>query len=189
MSELRWHPLFESGYRLPMCGKTGRSCRKTGVRFARVPARFRTITMSACIPTISRPSPPIILPFSDKPGIFATTGAAALATSSSTHPDHNLVPSALSANTGPNSWICGRDRSVQLFTNPDIAQHFTLREYRRSRLVSPCRIRTARFILFPFLPPLVQRELDSARATLRTRSRVPVPAACSRGIEGWSAVL
>ena len=108
-------------------------------------------------------------PFEDNPGIFATTGGRGSCDVVLYHPDHNLSPSAMSADHWAKVVETWRTRTEQLFANPDIAYVYIFENAGEAIGVTMPHPHGQIYAL-PLLPPLVQRELDSARLHMERES-------------------
>jgi UDPglucose--hexose-1-phosphate uridylyltransferase len=108
-------------------------------------------------------------PFADAPAIFGTTGARGLCDVVLYHSDHHLTPSAMSANHWAKVVEVWNQRTLQLFANPDIAYVFIFENAGEAIGVTMPHPHGQIYAL-PVLPPLVRREIDSARAHMELES-------------------
>ncbi len=101
-------------------------------------------------------------PFVDRPGLFATTGARGACDVVLYHPNHTLTPASLT----PEHWAkvveLWRSRTAQLFANPDIA-YVQIFENAGEAIGVTMPHPHGQIYALPMIPPLAQRELESAR--------------------------
>lgn len=169
MSELRWHPLLREWVSVAAVRQNRPQMPKDWCPFCpgsgKVPEQYDVCLYPNDFAAF-RPDNP---PFEDKPGIFATTGSRGSCDVVLYHPDHNLKPSAMSAEHWAKVVELWRDRSVQLFANPDVAYAFIFENTGEAIGVTMPHPHGQIYAL-PLLPPLVQRELDSARLHMERES-------------------
>jgi len=104
-------------------------------------------------------------PFENNPGLFATTGSRGTCDVVLYHPDHNLLPSAMTAEHWSKVVDTWRGRTEQLFANPDIA-YVHIFENAGEAIGVTMPHPHGQIYALPMVPPLVERELESARAPL-----------------------
>ena len=169
MSELRWHPLLREWVSVAAVRQNRPQMPKDWCPFCpgsgKVPSHYDVFLYPNDFAAFSPTNPP----FEDKPGIFATTGSRGSCDVVLYHPDHNLKPSAMSAEHWAKVVELWRDRSVQLFANPDVAYAFIFENTGEAIGVTMPHPHGQIYAL-PMLPPLVQRELDSARLHMESES-------------------
>ncbi len=102
-------------------------------------------------------------PFEDLPGLLAKTGGRGACDVVLYHPDHNLTPSAMPADHWAKVVELWRERTEQLFANPDIA-YLHIFENAGEAIGVTMPHPHGQIYAMPMVPPLVQRELDSAQA-------------------------
>jgi UDPglucose--hexose-1-phosphate uridylyltransferase len=162
VSELRWHPLLREWVSVAAVRQNRPQMPKDWCPFCpgsgKVPEQYDVWLYPNDFAAFLPDNPP----FEDKPGIFATTGSRGSCDVVLYHPDHNLKPSAMSAERWAKVVELWRDRSVQLFANPDVAYVFIFENTGEAIGVTMPHPHGQIYAL-PLLPPLVQRELDSAR--------------------------
>lgn len=162
MKELRWHPLLREWVSIAALRQNRPQMPKDWCPFCpgsgKVPEHYDVWLYPNDFAAFSPDSPP----FEDKPGIFATTGSRGSCDVVLYHPNHNLKPSAMSAEHWAIVVELWRLRSLQLFANPDIAYVFIFENTGEAIGVTMPHPHGQIYAL-PMLPPLVQREIDSAR--------------------------
>lgn len=160
-SELRWHPLLEEWVAVaaqrqgrpqlpedwcPFCPGSGR-----------VPDDYDVYLYPNDFPAFSFENPP----FSPDSGLLQTTGARGACDVVLYSSNHRLLPSQL----GVEQWVKVIDlwtrRSVELFANPDI-QYVSVFENAGVAIGVTMPHPHGQIYGFPFIPPLVRKELDSA---------------------------
>jgi UDPglucose--hexose-1-phosphate uridylyltransferase len=169
VSELRWHPLLREWVSVAAVRQNRPQMPKDWCPFCpgsgKVPDPYDVFLYPNDFAAFSPDNPP----FEDKPGIFAITGSRGSCDVVLYHPDHNLKPSAIPAEHWAKVVEVWRDRSVQLFANPDIAYPFIFENTGEAIGVTMPHPHGQIYAL-PLLPPLVQRELDSARQHMENES-------------------
>ena len=168
-SELRWHPLLREWVAVaaqrqgrpqlpedwcPFCPGSGR-----------VPDQYDVHLYSNDFPAFSFDNPP----FSPGTSLFRTTGARGACDVVLYSPSHQLLPSQLTAG----QWIkvieLWTKRTRELFANPDI-RHVSVFENTGVAIGVTMPHPHGQIYGFPFIPPLVQKELDSAALHYREQS-------------------
>lgn len=109
------------------------------------------------------------LPFEEKPDLFAVTGARGSCDVVLYHSDHNLAPAAMSAEHWGKVVETWRIRTEQLYANPDIA-YVCIFENAGEAIGVTMPHPHGQIYALPMLPPLVERELDSARLHMERES-------------------
>ncbi len=168
-AELRWHPLLRQWVPIaserqdrpqmpedwcPFCPGSGR-----------VPDQYDVFLYPNNFPAFSFDS----RPFSPETGLFQTTGARGVCDVVLYSPDHKLLPSQLSVGQWGKVIDLWTRRTVELFANPDV-QYVSVFENTGVAIGVTMPHPHGQIYAFPFIPPLVQTELDSASAHLRERS-------------------
>lgn len=162
MSELRWHPLLREWVGVAGARQNRPQLPQTWCPFCpgsgKVPANYDVYLYPNDFAALGFNNPP----FSPETGIFQTTGAQGACDVVLYSPDHTLIPSQLSKEhwrkvidlwTGRTAELFGKEQIeyVYVFENTGLAIGVTM-PHPHGQIYS-----------FPFLPPLIQRELDGAR--------------------------
>jgi len=160
-SELRWHPLLRQWVAVaahrqgrpqmpadwcPFCPGSGR-----------VPDNYEVYLYPNDFPAFSFDNPP----FAPHDDLFATTGARGACDVVLYSSNHTLLPSQLTADQWIkviNLWTV---RTAQLFGNPDVA-YVSVFENTGVAIGVTMPHPHGQIYAFPFVPPQVQTELDSA---------------------------
>ena len=172
-SELRWHPLLRQWVAVaaqrqgrpqlpenwcPFCPGSGQ-----------VPDGYDVHLYRNDFPAFSFTGPPFS-PVQDPPlDLFQTTGARGACDVVLYSPNHHLLPAEL----GPAQWKKVIDlwtrRTIELTANPDV-QYVSVFENTGLAIGVTMPHPHGQIYAFPFIPPLVQRELDSASLYYREQS-------------------
>jgi len=163
MSELRWHPLLREWVAVAAVRQDRPQMPKDWCPFdpgsGRVPDHYDVHLYPNDFPAFQLDSPP----FNPAPGLFQTTGPRGSCDVVLYHPDHNLPPSKMPVE----HWRLVVDlwtrRFRELAANPDI-QYVFIFENTGAAIGVTMPHPHGQIYAFPFLPPLVQRELDAASA-------------------------
>jgi UDPglucose--hexose-1-phosphate uridylyltransferase len=162
VSELRWHPLLREWVSVAAVRQNRPQMPKDWCPFCpgsgKVPDHYETLVYTNDFAAFSPDNPP----FEDKPGLFAATGSRGACDVVLYHPDHNLLPSAMSAQHWAKIVETWCERTEQLFANPDIAYVYVFENTGEAIGVTMPHPHGQIYAL-PMLPPLVERELESAR--------------------------
>ncbi len=168
-SELRWHPFLRQWVSIaahrqgrpqlpedwcPFCPGSGR-----------VTENYDVFLYPNDFPAFSFENPP----FSPEPGLFATTGARGACDVVLYSPDHRLLPSQLTAAQWTkviDLWI---RRTAELSANADV-QYVSVFENTGLAIGVTMPHPHGQIYAFPFIPPLVRVELDSAADHFRRES-------------------
>lgn len=160
MSELRWHPLLRewvgvAGIRqdrpqmpkdwCPFCPGSGD-----------VPDQYDTFLYPNDFAALSKNYPP----FEDIPGLFAKTGANGVCDVVLYHSCHTQLPARMSAEHWRkivDLWTC---RTAELFQDPTLAQVYIFENTGEAIGVTMPHPH-GQIYAFPFVPPLIARELAS----------------------------
>lgn len=161
MSELRWHPLLREWVAVAAHRQDRPQMPKDWCPFdpgsGRVPDQFDVFIYPNDFPAFSLDSPP----FSSETGLYAKTGARGSCDVVIYHPEHNLAPSQLSVDHWRkvvDIWI---KRHRELAAQPDI-QYVYIFENTGVAIGVTMPHPHGQIYAFPFLPPLVGRELCAA---------------------------
>lgn len=100
-------------------------------------------------------------PFSPEPGLFRKTGARGVCDVVLYHPQHNLPPSQMSVEHWGKVAELWRQRFAELARNPDI-QYVYIFENTGVAIGVTMPHPHGQIYAFPFVPPFIQTELDSA---------------------------
>ena len=169
MSELRWHPLLREWVSVAAARQNRPQMPTDWCPFCpgsgRVPDHYETLLYPNDFAAFSPNNPP----FEDKPGIFATTGSRGSCDVVLYHSDHNLTPAAMSADHWAKVVELWRARTEELFANPDIAFVYIFENTGEAIGVTMPHPHGQIYGL-PMVPPLVARELDSARAHMEAEA-------------------
>ncbi len=162
MSELRWHPLLREWVSITAKRQHRPQMPKDWCPFCpgsgKVPDRYDTFLYPNEFPAFSADYPH----FEEKPGLFASTGSRGSCDVVLYHSDHNLVPSAMTAEHWERVVETWRARTEQLFANPDVAYVYIFENTGEAIGVTMPHPH-GQIYAMPFVPPLVARELESAR--------------------------
>ncbi len=123
----------------------------------RVPAHYETFLYPNDFAAFSKDYPP----FEDKPGLFHSTGARGSCDVVIYHPDHNLAPSAISADHWRMIVDLWCSRTGELFKDPDIAYVHIFENTGVAMGVTMPHPHGQIYAL-PFLPPMQEREMTAA---------------------------
>lgn len=161
VSELRWHPLLRewvgvAGKRqnrpqmpkdwCPFCPGSGR-----------VPDHYETYLYPNDFAAFSKEYPP----FEDNPGLFHKTGARGQCDVVLYHPNHNLTPANMSTEHWGKVIDLWTSRTKELWPDPDFAYIYIFENTGEAIGVTMPHPHGQLYAM-PFIPPLVQRELQSA---------------------------
>ena len=168
-SELRWHPLLQQ-WVVVAAERQGRPqmpedwcpfCPGSG----RVPDNYDVYLYPNDFPAFSFDNPP----FSPETGLFKTTGARGACDVVLYSPNHRLLPSQLSTEQWGKVIDLWTKRTAELNANPDV-QYVSVFENTGLAIGVTMPHPHGQIYAFPFIPPLVQKELDSASAYNREHS-------------------
>jgi UDPglucose--hexose-1-phosphate uridylyltransferase len=161
MSELRWHPLLRE-WVVVAAHRQGRPqmpadwcpfCPGSG----RVPEGYDVYLYQNDFAALSLNGPP----FDPEPGLFKSTGAKGVCDVVLYHPSHYLAPSQLSVEQWRKVIDVWTSRSEELSRIPDIAYVYVFENTGLAIGVTMPHPH-GQIYAFPFIPPLVQRELDAS---------------------------
>jgi UDPglucose--hexose-1-phosphate uridylyltransferase len=167
-SELRWHPLLRQWVGVaaqrqgrpqlpedwcPFCPGSGH-----------VPDNYDVYLYPNDFPAFQFENPP----FSPQGDLFQTTGARGTCDVVLYSPDHRLLPSQLTVEQWRKVIELWTRRTVELAGNPDV-QYISVFENTGVAIGVTMPHPHGQIYAYPFLPPLVQTELDSAASSLRER--------------------
>ncbi len=161
MSELRWHPLLREWVGVAANRQNRPQMPKDWCPFdpgsGRVPDHFDVLIYPNDFAAFSMQA----APFSPETGLYAKTGARGSCDVVIYHPEHNLAPSQLSAEHWRkivDAWV---SRHRELAAQPEI-QYVYIFENTGVAIGVTMPHPHGQIYAFPFVPPLVQRELDAA---------------------------
>ena len=169
-AELRWHPLLREWVAVaterqgrpqlpddwcPFCPGSGR-----------VPDDYDVHLYPNDFPAFSFENPP----FSAEPGLFKSTGARGACDVVLYSPDHRLLPSQLAVEQWRKVIDLWTKRTVELFANPEV-RYVSVFENAGVAIGVTMPHPHGQIYAFPFIPPLVQTELDSAEQYFHERSQ------------------
>jgi UDPglucose--hexose-1-phosphate uridylyltransferase len=168
-SELRWHPLLREWVSVatqrqgrpqlpddwcPFCPGSGR-----------VPDDYDVYLYPNDFPAFSFENPP----FSPEPELFKSTGAQGACDVVLYSPDHRLLPSQLGVEQWRKVIELWTTRTLALFAHPDVRYVAVFENAGVATGVTMPHPHGQIYAL-PFIPPLIQRELDSAGEHFREQS-------------------
>jgi UDPglucose--hexose-1-phosphate uridylyltransferase len=166
MSELRWHPLLREWVAVASHRQGRPQMPKDWCPFdpgsGRVPDQFDVLIYPNDFPAFSMDA----APFSGETGLYAKTGARGSCDVVIYHPEHNLAPSQLSAEHWRKIVDLWVQRHRELAAQPDI-QYVCIFENTGVAIGVTMPHPHGQIYAFPFVPPLIQRELDAASDHLR----------------------
>ena len=169
MSELRWHPLLRQWVAVAANRQDRPQMPKDWCPFdpgsGRVPSDYDVLIY----PNDFAAFTPDSEPFSPEPGLFHKTGARGVCDVVLYHPRHNLPPSAMSVDHWRNVAGLWRRRFVELGTHPDI-QYIYIFENTGEAIGVTMPHPHGQIYAFPFIPPFIQTELDSAANHFRDQN-------------------
>jgi UDPglucose--hexose-1-phosphate uridylyltransferase len=168
VSELRWHPLLRewvgvAAHRQDRPQMPADRCpfdRGSG----RVPDTYDVLIYPNDFPAFSMDG----APFSPEPGLYAKTGARGSCDVVIYHPEHGLAPSELSAEHWRKVVDVWARRHRELAAIADI-QYVYIFENTGVAIGVTMPHPHGQIYAFPFVPPLIQRELDAASDYFRER--------------------
>ena len=186
MSELRWHPLLREWVGVAGVRQNRPQLPQTWCPFCpgsgRVPDHYDVHLYPNDFAALGIDNPP----FSPATGIFQQTGAQGYCDVVLYSTNHTLVPSQLSKEHWRKIIDVWTSRTAELFAN-DLIQHVYVFENTGIAIGVTMPHPHGQIYSFPFIPPLVQRELDGAREHYEATRREPVSAASRRRIERRTA--
>lgn len=169
MSELRWHPLLREWVSVAAKRQNRPQMPKDWCPFCpgsgKVPEHYDTFLYTNDFAAFS----PEYEPFEDKPGLFASTGSRGSCDVVLYHSDHRLAPSAMTAEHWDKVVETWRARTEQLFANPDVGYVYIFENTGEAIGVTMPHPH-GQIYAMPFVPPLVARELESAREHYESES-------------------
>ena len=166
-SELRWHPLLRQ-WVVAAAERQGRPqlpedwcpfCPGSG----KVPDDYDVYVYPNDFPAFSFNSP-----FQPETGLFKTKGATGACDVVLYSPDHRLLPSQLSVEQWKKVIKLWTKRTLELFANPGV-EYVSVFENTSIAIGVTMPHPHGQIYAFPFIPPLVQTELDSASLHYRER--------------------
>jgi UDPglucose--hexose-1-phosphate uridylyltransferase len=161
VSELRWHPLLREWVGVAAHRQGRPQMPENWCPFdpgsGKVPDSFDVLIYPNDFPAFSMEG----APFSPEQGLFRSTGARGSCDVVVYHPEHALAPSQLSAEHWRKVVDVWTRRSNELAALPDI-QYVYIFENTGAAIGVTMPHPHGQIYAFPFIPPLVQRELDAA---------------------------
>lgn len=162
VSELRWHPLLREWVGVAGVRQNRPQLPQTWCPFCpgsgRVPDKYDVHLYPNDFSALGIDNPP----FSPETGIFRATGAQGYCDVVLYSPNHTLIPSQLSAEHWRKIVDVWTARTSELFAN-GLIQHVYVFENTGLAIGVTMPHPHGQIYSFPFVPPLVQRELDGAR--------------------------
>ncbi len=162
MSGLRWNPLQREWVSVAAARQDRPQMPKDWCPFCPgsglVPDHYDTWLYPNDFAAFSLSDPP----FEDKHADFVTTGARGVCDVVIYHPDHRLLPSAMSAEHWAKVVDLWTRRTGELFAIPDIAMVHVFENAGEAIGVTMPHPHGQMYAL-PMIPPMIQRELDSTR--------------------------
>jgi UDPglucose--hexose-1-phosphate uridylyltransferase len=167
MSELRWHPLLREWVGVAAKRQNRPQMPKDWCPFCpgsgQVPEHYDTWLYPNDFAAFSKDYPP----FDDNPGLFHKTGARGQCDVVLYHSDHKLQPARMSAEHWRKVVDLWCARSAELFKDPEIAFVYIFENTGEAMGVTMPHPH-GQIYSMPFIPPLVERELTSAREHYQT---------------------
>ena len=161
MSELRWHPLLRQWVAVAAHRQDRPQMPHDWCPFdpgsGRVPDDYDVYLYPNDFPAFSGDAPP----FSPETGLFCSTGARGTTDVVLYSPHHNLLPSQLTIEQWRKVIALWIRRSDELFANPEI-QYVAVFENTGVAIGVTMPHPHGQIYGFPFIPPLIERELESA---------------------------
>jgi UDPglucose--hexose-1-phosphate uridylyltransferase len=161
MSELRWHPLLREWVGVAAHRQDRPQMPRHWCPFdpgsGRVPDQFDVLIYANDFAAFSMDA----APFSGKTGLYAKTGARGSCDVVIYHPEHNLAPSQLSQDHWRKIVDIWVRRHKELAALPDI-QYVYIFENTGVAIGVTMPHPHGQIYAFPFVPPLIRRELDAA---------------------------
>jgi UDPglucose--hexose-1-phosphate uridylyltransferase len=160
-SELRWHPLLRQWVSIAAHRQGRPQLPEDWCPFCpgspHVPEHYDVHLYPNDFPAFSFENPP----FSPEAGLFATTGARGSCDVVLYSPDHRLLPSQLTLEQWSKVIELWNNRTVELFAHDDV-RYVAVFENTGVAIGVTMPHPHGQIYAFPFVPPLVQTELDSA---------------------------
>jgi UDPglucose--hexose-1-phosphate uridylyltransferase len=161
VSELRWHPLLREWVAVSAHRQDRPQMPKDWCPFdpgsGRVPDNYDVLIYPNDFPAFSMDA----APFSPEPGLYAKTGARGVCDVVIYHPEHGLAPSQLSAEHWRKVIDVWARRHRELAGLADI-EYVYIFENTGVAIGVTMPHPHGQIYAFPFVPPMVQRELDGA---------------------------
>ena len=166
MSELRWHPLLRQWVAVAAVRQNRPQMPANWCPFdpgsGRVPADYDVFLYPNDFAAFTLDSPP----FSTEAGLFRTTGARGATDVVLYHPNHTLPPSQMTQAHWRKVIGLWTSRFTELAAHPDI-QYIYIFENTGVAIGVTMPHPHGQIYSFPFIPPFIQTELDSAVDYLR----------------------
>jgi UDPglucose--hexose-1-phosphate uridylyltransferase len=168
-SELRWHPLLRQWVAVAAQRQGRPQLPEDWCPFdpgsGRVPDDYDVYLYANDFPAFSFDNPP----FFPETGLLTTTGARGACDVVLYSPDHHLLPSQLPVEQWRKVIDLWAKRTGELFANPDV-RYVGVFENAGVAIGVTMPHPHGQIYAFPFIPPLAQKELDSASAHYREHS-------------------
>ena len=165
MSELRWHPLLREWVGVASVRQNRPQLPQTWCPFCpgsgRVPEQYDVFLYPNDFSALGRDNDPFTPEAAAKP--FGATGAQGSCDVILYSPNHTLLPSQLSAGHWRKVIELWTSRTAEMFADP-LIQHVYVFENTGVAIGVTMPHPHGQIYSFPFVPPLVQRELDGAKA-------------------------
>jgi UDPglucose--hexose-1-phosphate uridylyltransferase len=170
MNELRWHPLLRE-WVVVADNRQGRPQMPAGwcpfcPGSGRVPDHYEVYLYPNDFAAFRLDNPPFV----PEPGLFAATGARGATDVVLYHPNHNLTPAQLSAAHWGKVIRLWTERYQEMSANPDI-EYVYIFENTGEAIGVTMPHPHGQIYSFPFVPPLVARELASASEHYRNTGK------------------
>jgi UDPglucose--hexose-1-phosphate uridylyltransferase len=163
VNELRWHPLLREWVVVATARQGRPQMPESWCPFdpgsGRVPDRYDVHLYPNDFPALQLDSPP----FDPNPGLFKSTGARGSCDVVIYHPDHKMPPSQMPVEHWGLVIDLWARRFQELAAVPDI-QYISIFENTGAAIGVTMPHPHGQIYAFPFIPPLVQRELEAASA-------------------------
>ncbi len=164
VSDLRWHPFLREWVGVAANRQNRPQLPKNWCPFCpgsgNVPDQYDVLIYPndfAALSAENRPFDP------SEAHLYGSTGARGSCDVVLYHSDHNLAPSQMSAHRWRQVVDLWTSRSIELAANPDVVQVFIFENTGEAIGVTMPHPH-GQIYAFPFIPPLIQRELDAASA-------------------------
>jgi UDPglucose--hexose-1-phosphate uridylyltransferase len=170
VSELRWHPLLRQWVGVAAVRQNRPQMPKDWCPFdpgsGRVPAEYDVYLYPNDFAAFTLDGPP----FSPETGLFCTTGARGATDVVLYHPNHTLSPSRMTQAHWRKVIGLWTSRYSELAAHPDI-QYVYIFENTGAAIGVTMPHPHGQIYSFPYIPPYIQTELDSASGYLREHNK------------------
>jgi UDPglucose--hexose-1-phosphate uridylyltransferase len=168
VSELRWHPFLREWVGVAAARQNRPQMPKDWCPFCpgsgRVPEHYETLLYPNDFAAFNQQSGE----FSPETGLYRETGAKGYCDVVIYHPDHTLLPSQLHAAHWRKIIDQWTHRTEELEGDPDVVQVYVFENTGEAIGVTMPHPH-GQIYAFPFIPPLLQREYEGARAHFENR--------------------